>query len=138
MKRYIRSSTLDDIQATAIDLLSVPSVASVEIIERRVNYISCRLHYNDGTTSNVFKVTYDNIQSRKDAANSWNPTWSIKDDGTVINQSGEVQGYFKLLKKRPQSTSRDYKDDSLVVYYGAQSADLTEASAADVVENLHK
>lgn len=138
MKRYIRSATLDDIQNYVIELLSVPGVSYVEIVKRYADYILCKLHYTDNTTSSAFKVAYKSIQSRQDASTVWNPAWSITDDGTVVDESGNVQGYFKLLKKRPQTTSRDYDEGSLVVYYGTQSADLSEDSATKIAEKLHK
>lgn len=139
MKRYIRNvSSLQTLQDIVVDRLSVPGVANVEILKANSNNIHGKLHYEDGTVSDQFEVTYRSSQNRSEATTTWNPQWHVKDDGAVVDESGEIQGYFKLLKQRPQTTSRQYDENSLVIYYGVQSAKLSDDSAATIAKNLHK
>lgn len=142
MKRHIHcAATLDSMKQVIEDRLSVSGVKKVEVYNINSKYASVRILYDDGTVSRSFHVRFENHPDRSAAQTAWTPGWSVLDDGTVVDANGRRVGYFKLIQKRPQSTSPNYLEDSLVVDYGTQTLPLNEESGrqvADAVRNYYR
>lgn len=100
--------------------------------------MNVKLLYEDGSTSNAFTVRFANKPNRKDAEIIWNPLWSIREDGAVLDESGKVVGWFKLTKQRPQVTSANYQEDSLIIDYGTRSMELTDTSGEQVAKAVRE
>lgn len=142
MKYYVHcASTLDDMKRVIVDRLTVPGVKKVEVYNMNSKFASVRIFYDDETVSKSFHVRYENNPDRSVAQTLWTPGWSVLDDGTVVDENGHTVGYFKLIQRRPQSTSPNYLEDSLVVDYGTETLPLNDESGkqvADAVRNYYR
>ncbi len=139
MKRYIKSaSSLDQLSKVIQDRLMVSGVDLVKIQSINSKYAQVKLIYSDGSESDTFTVRFKNNPNRQDASTSWNPDWKVQDDGSVVDSNNDVIGYFKLLKRKPQVTSANYQENSLVVDFGTKSIDLTENSGPQVAKAVKR
>lgn len=135
MKIYVKAAdNLEQMAQVIVSRLSVDGVKKVDIIKIRHDYATVKLIYEDGSISEPFWVRYSNNPTRGDAATQWNPEWSIRKDGAVLDENKSVVGWFKLTKNKPKTTTPNYQEDSLIVDYGTRKIELTDSSGDRVAK----